>query len=113
VADKDNAIDELDKRGLSGRLRRVRRKAGSDQLIALENSMATTPARKNGHMRSQTWGSTTAVTDDSGAASMLRSIQQNYQNGTEKRKRDLEEMRALWEATLPKPIKVSMGHHSP
>jgi hypothetical protein len=44
---------------------------------------------------------------------MLRSIQRNDLDGPEKRKRDLEEMRALWEATLPKPVKVCMGHHSP
>jgi serine/threonine-protein phosphatase PP1 catalytic subunit len=113
VADKNNAMDGFDKRGLSGRLRRVRRKAGSDQLSAQGDSMTTTPARKYGHVRSQTWGSTTVASSDTGAVSMLRSIQRNDLDGPEKRKRDLEEMRALWEATLPKPVKVCMGHHSP
>jgi serine/threonine-protein phosphatase PP1 catalytic subunit len=113
VAGKNKAIDEVDRRGLSDRLRRVRRKPGSDKLSSQGDSTVMTRARRSGHVRSQTRGGTLVAAGNNGATTMLQSIEHNDTEHMERRKRNLEEMRALWEVTLPKPVKVCLGHHSP
>jgi serine/threonine-protein phosphatase PP1 catalytic subunit len=113
MVDKYTAAEEPDKRGFSDRLRRVRRKPGSDQLGAQGDSTAnaTPPPRRNGHMRSQTWSDSPNATSNQGAKSLLQNIQQLDLECTERRKRRLEEQRALWERTIPPVLPVHLGHH--
>jgi serine/threonine-protein phosphatase PP1 catalytic subunit len=111
MVDKYTAADEPDKRGFSERLRRVRRKPGSDQLGAQGDGTTTPSARRNGHMRSQTWSDSLNITSNDGAKSLLQSIQQLDLECSERRKRKLEEQRQLWEQTIPEALPVYLGPH--
>jgi serine/threonine-protein phosphatase PP1 catalytic subunit len=106
-------VDESDKRGLSERLRRVRRKPGSDQLSAQGDGTSITSARRIGHTRSQTWIDTSITASNDGDRSILESIQRPDLESAETRKPNLWEQRALWEASLPKPLKVCVSDHTP
>jgi serine/threonine-protein phosphatase PP1 catalytic subunit len=113
MVDKHTAADEPDKRGFSNKLRRVRRKPGSDQLGAQSDSTATAtpPGRKNGHMRSQTWSDPLNATSDHGAKSLLQNIQQLDLECAERHRRTIEENWMLWERTIPPIRPVHLGHH--
>jgi serine/threonine-protein phosphatase PP1 catalytic subunit len=91
LVDKYKAADDPDKRCLSERLRRVRRKPGLDQL---GDGAATPLPRTRGHVR--------GAEHRDGATSYLEAIQRLDVENLERRKNDLEVQRQLWEASLPK-----------
>jgi serine/threonine-protein phosphatase PP1 catalytic subunit len=106
------------RRGLSQRLRRVRRKPGLEQLGSQDDSGATAGPRKQGHNRANTWAnewtrSPTLPTSLS-APLLLQRIQQSDVEtaNTERRKQKLEEQRALWESTLPRTFSDHIGYFS-
>lgn len=100
-----DAFDKLE------RHRRVRRKAGSDQLGSQGDGASTPTPRRTGHIRSQTWSdSMNAASYDDAKASLLRNMQQLDEN-SDKRKRQLQEQRALWQATLPMPSPICVGRY--
>jgi serine/threonine-protein phosphatase PP1 catalytic subunit len=111
MVDKYTTADEPDKRGFSERLRRVRRKPGSDQLGAQGDRTATTPVRRNGHMRSQTWSNSLNAAGNDGAKSLLQNIQQLDLECSERRRRKLEEQRDLWNRTIPDTLPLYLGPH--
>ncbi|KAH7405842.1 Metallo-dependent phosphatase-like protein [Phaeosphaeria sp. MPI-PUGE-AT-0046c] len=107
---KHNLVSEPDERSFAERLRRVRRKPGVVQLGAQGDGAAPLPERMGGHTRSQTWSNASCSVSHGRANSLLESIQKLDLECIERRERQLEE-RALWEATLPKPLPVYLGHH--
>jgi hypothetical protein len=101
-----DAFDKLE------RHRRVRRKAGSDQLGSQGDCASTSTPRRTGHIRSQTWSdSMNAASNDDAKASLLRNMQQLDLDNSGTRKRQLEEQRALWEASLPMPSPICVGQY--
>ncbi|KAF2032200.1 Metallo-dependent phosphatase [Setomelanomma holmii] len=111
LADDYKIINEPEKVRLSGKLRHVRRKPGVEQLGAQADGTATPPPRRRGHTRSQTWSDSSNEANNDGAKMLLRSIQQLDLESSQ-RQQKLEEQRKMWEATLPKPLRVYLGQHS-
>jgi serine/threonine-protein phosphatase PP1 catalytic subunit len=101
LVDKYKAVDEPDKRCLTERLRRVRRKPGLDQLGAQADGTKTPLSRRSGHMRSSTWSNPEVPAKDASARASLEGVQRS---DLERRRQRLDEQRMLWERTLPKPF---------
>ncbi|RMZ72200.1 serine threonine- phosphatase pp-z [Pyrenophora seminiperda CCB06] len=103
-------IDEPEKRGLSQRLRRVRRKPGLEHLGCQEDGSTVPPSRKYGHNRANTWATNwneiTAL-PRSGSAPLLRSTQRH---DSERQNQELEKKRAMWESTLPPVLSDHIGY---
>jgi serine/threonine-protein phosphatase PP1 catalytic subunit len=102
--------DEPVRRGLSQRLRRVRRKAGLEQLGSQDDGAATAAPRKQGHNRANTWTNEwrqTATLLTSLSEPQLLQRAQGYAAdvaSAERQRQKLEEQRALWESTLPRTL---------
>ena len=114
-ADDVTTTDEPEKRGLSQRLRRVRRKPGLEQLGSQDDGAAMHAPRKYGHNRSNTWANTRSQTAtlpaSLSAPLLLQSIHRHDADkmDAERRRQKLEEQRALWESTLPKALSDHIG----
>ncbi|CAN9222696.1 unnamed protein product [Alternaria alternata] len=110
--------DEPVRRGLSQKLRRVRRKPGLEQLGSQDDGAAITAPHKQGHNRANTWANEwrQAVTlPTSLSEPQLLQRAQGYiadAPNTERRKQKLGEQRTLWESTLPKTPSDHMGYFS-
>lgn len=111
-------MDELVRRGLSRKLRRVRRKPGLEQLGSQDDGAAITAPHKQGHNRANTWANEwrQAVTLPTSLSEpqLLRRAQGYIADApnTERRKQKLGEQRTLWESTLPKTPSDHMGYFS-
>lgn len=111
-------MDELVRRGLSRKLRRVRRKPGLEQLGSQDDGAAITAPHKQGHNRANTWANEwrQAVTLPTSLSEpqLLRRAQGYIADApnTERRKQKLGEQRTLWESTLPKTPSDRMGYFS-
>ncbi|KAI4956069.1 hypothetical protein J4E91_000279 [Alternaria rosae] len=117
-ADAVETTGESARRGLSQRLRRVRRRPGLEQLGSQDDGAATTIPRKPGHNRANTWAnewSHTPTLPTSRSAPLLLQRRQRTDTGTvdaERRKQKLEEQQALWESTLPRIMSDHVGYFS-
>jgi len=104
-------IDEPEKRCLSQRLRRVRRKPGLEYLGSQEHGPAVPPSRRYGHNRTNTWATnwneTTIILPRSDSAPLLQSTQRH---DAERRNYELEKKRAMWESTLPPVLSDHIGY---
>lgn len=103
-------IDEPEKRGLSQRLLRVRRKPGSEHLGSQEDRPTVPPSRRYGHNRANTWATDWNEITTSpriGSVPLLQSIQQH---DTERQNHELEKKRAVWELTLPPVLSDHIGY---
>ncbi|KAH8726797.1 Metallo-dependent phosphatase-like protein [Phaeosphaeriaceae sp. PMI808] len=110
--EKWKAVGDPDKWGLSQRLRCVRRKPGSDQLGAQSDGAFMSGARRKRQTNFQFGSDSSITTSEDLAIPFLRSIQQFDRDRMERRKQNMREQQALWEAALPKPLHVYLGHHS-
>ncbi|KAF7677905.1 metallo-dependent phosphatase [Alternaria burnsii] len=110
--------DEPVRRGLSQKLRRVRRKPGLEQLGSQDDGAAMIAPHKQGHNRANTWANEwrQAVTlPTSLSEPQLLQRAQGYiadAPNMERRKQKLGEQRTLWESTLPKTPSDHMGYFS-
>ncbi|CAN9262095.1 unnamed protein product [Alternaria sp. RS040] len=110
--------DEPVRRGLSQKLRRVRRKPGLEQLGSQNDGAAMIAPHKQGHNRANTWANEwrQAVTlPTSLSEPQLLQRAQGYiadAPNMERRKQKLGEQRTLWESTLPKTPSDHMGYFS-
>ncbi|KAI4951049.1 hypothetical protein J4E86_007558 [Alternaria arbusti] len=121
VQEPSDAVEttgESMRRGLSQRLRRVRRRPGLEQLGSQDDGAATTIPRKHGHKRANTWAnewshSPTLPTSRSAPLLLQRRLQTDAGTAdAERRKQKLEEQRALWESTLPRIMSDHVGYFS-
>ncbi|KAF1941274.1 Metallo-dependent phosphatase [Clathrospora elynae] len=111
-AEGSTPTDEPEKRGITQRLRRVRRKPGLEQLGGQDDGPASLPLRTTRHRRANTWSdSTTAAVNDS-ALLLQQSIQQHDSGIMARRREKLKEQRALWESTLPRTLSDHIGYFS-
>lgn len=100
------------KRGLSGKLQRVRRKPGLEQLNVQEGDAAIPLLRNKGHIRANTWsGSTLSATDDF-TTNLAQEGPPSVSQDPGRRQRVLEQQRGLWEATLPRLPVNHIGYFS-
>ncbi|KAI4653562.1 hypothetical protein J4E93_001328 [Alternaria ventricosa] len=117
-ADAVETTGESVRRGLSQRLRRVRRRPGLEQLGSQDDGAPATVPRKYGHNRANTWAhewSPFPTLPTSRSAPLLLQRRQRTDAGTadaERRKQKLEEQRALWESTLPRIMSDHVGYFS-
>jgi len=100
------------KRGLSGKLRRVRRKPGLEQLSVQGNDAATPSLPKKGYIRvSIRSDSTTSAAGDI-VTKLAQEGPRSVLQGSEQRKHMLEQQRELWETTLPRLPVDHIGYFS-
>lgn len=100
---------ETEKRGLSQKLRRVRRK---EQLGAPGDGALSPPPKQPYHKRVNAWSDTSRSAANASAMIYLQNIQQLDGDHAERRKKQLEEQRALWESTLPEALVDHIGYFS-
>lgn len=102
--------DEPEKRRLSERLRRVRRRPGLEQLGAHCDGPETPPRIGMGYIRAKTLSD--PLVFPYSATTMLSHRPQVNLEKLEKQKQKLEEQRALWESTLPKTLSDHISYFS-
>lgn len=101
-----------EKRGLSGKLRRVRRKPGLEQLGIPGDDTVAPSLWKKGHVRASTRSDSTTSAASDIVTNPIQDGTQSISQGHERRKSILQQQRALWEATIPRLPVDHIGYFS-